>query len=240
MTLEGASVEGVFEILPYSSGLPRNIQQCLNDYDIPLHLGTTVQKIHGSRRLEGVTVAQVGPDRCPLAGSERFVPCDTLLLSVGLIPENELSRDASISLDPRTNGPLVNSSFMTRVPGIFACGNVLHVHDLVDYVSQEAEEAGRFAAAWIASPEGCTGDSIPVLPGEGIRYTLPQKISSSGNTTLSLRVAAPCRNRSVTVRSGSRIVARKSLVRLHPAEMIRIPLEAKSLLGVHELEVILQ
>ncbi len=240
MTLEGASVAGVFEILPYSSGLSRNIQQCLNDYDIPLHLGTTVQKIHGSRRLEGVTVAQVGPDRCPLAGSERFVPCDTLLLSVGLIPENELSRDASISLDPQTNGPLVNSSFMTRVPGIFACGNVLHVHDLVDYVSQEAEEAGRCAAAWIGSPEGCAGDSILVLPGEGVRYTLPQKISSSGNTTLSLRVAAPCRNRSVTVRSGNRIVARKSLVHLHPAEMIRIPLEAKSLSGVHELEVVLQ
>ena len=240
MTLEGASVAGVFEILPYSSGLPRNIQQCLNDYDIPLHLGTTVQKIHGSRRLEGVTVAQVGPDRCPVEGSERYVPCDTLLLSVGLIPENELSRDASIFLDPRTNGPLVNSRFMTRVPGIFACGNVLHVHDLVDYVSQEAEEAGRCAAAWIDSSESCGEDSLPVLPGEGVRYTLPQKVSSSRDTVLSLRVTAPCRNRSVVVRSsGGKIVARKSLVRLHPAEMIRIPLEAKSLSGISQLEVAL-
>ena len=240
MTLEGASVEGVFEILPYSSGLPRNIQQCLNDYDIPLYLGTTVQKIHGSRRLEGVTVAQVGPDRCPLAGSERYVPCDTLLLSVGLIPENELSREASIPLDPRTNGPLVDSSFMTRVPGIFACGNVLHVHDLVDYVSREAEEAGRCAAAWSCAAARSSANSLPVIPGEGIRYTLPQKISSSESITLSLRVAAPWRNRSIVVREKEKIVARKSLVRLHPAEMIRIALDAKSLLGVHELEVILQ
>ncbi len=240
MTLEGASVAGVFEILPYSSGLPRNIQQCLNDYGIPLHLSTTVQKIHGSRRLEGVTVAQVGPDRRSVEGSERYIPCDTLLLSVGLIPENELSRDASISLDSRTNGPLVNSSFMTRVPGIFACGNVLHVHDLVDYVSQEAEEAGRCAAAWIKSSESCFGNSIPVVPGDGVRYTLPQEIRPSGNTTLSLRVAAPCRNRSIVVREGENILARKSLVRLHPAEMIRIPLEAKSLSGVRSLEVVLQ
>jgi NADPH-dependent 2,4-dienoyl-CoA reductase/sulfur reductase-like enzyme len=239
MTLEGASVAGVFEILPYSSGLPRNIQQCLNDYGIPLHLSTTVQKIHGSRRLEGVTVAQVGPDRSPLEGTERYIPCDTLLLSVGLIPENELSRDASISLDPRTNGPQVDSRFMTRVPGIFACGNVLHVHDLVDYVSQEAEEAGRHAAAWAGASESSCEGILPVLPGEGVRYTLPQKISPSRNTVLSLRVAAPCRNRSVVVRGEGKVLARKSLVRLHPAEMIRIPLEAKSLSGVSQLEVAL-
>lgn len=239
MTLEGASVAGVFEILPYSSGLPRNIQQCLNDYDIPLHLSTTVQKIHGSRRLEGVTVARVGPDRSPLEGTERYIPCDTLLLSVGLIPENELSRDASISLDPRTNGPQVDSRFMTRVPGIFACGNVLHVHDLVDYVSQEAEEAGRHAAAWAGASESSCEGILPVLPGEGVRYTLPQKISPSRSTVLSLRVTAPCRNRSVVVRGEGKILARKSLVRLHPAEMIRIPLEAKSLSGVSQLEVAL-
>ncbi len=239
MTLEGASVAGVFEILPYSSGLPRNIQQCLNDYDIPLHLSTTVQKVHGSRRLEGVTVAQVGPDRSPLEGTERYIPCDTLLLSVGLIPENELSRDASIPLDARTNGPEVDSCFMTRVPGIFACGNVLHVHDLVDYVSQEAEEAGRHAAAWAASSKSSSEETLPVLPGEGVRYTLPQKISPSRSTVLSLRVTAPCRNRSVVVRGEGKILARKSLVRLHPAEMIRIPLEAKSLSGVSQLEVAL-
>ncbi len=171
MTLEGAKVEAVFEILPYSSGLPRNIQQCLNDYDIPLHLNTTVTDIVGKGRLEGIRVAQVGEDRAPIPETERYVPCDTLLLSVGLIPENELTREAGVGMDPVTGGAVVDDSFMTSVPGIFACGNVLHVHDLVDWVSVEAAEAGRFAACFVREGRCALPSPIPVRPGNGVRYT---------------------------------------------------------------------
>ena len=191
MTLEGASVEAVFEILPYSSGLPRNIQQCLNDYDIPLFLNTTVTEIVGKGRLEGIRVASVGKDRAPIPDTERFIACDTLLLSVGLIPENELSRDAGVAMDPVTGGAVVNDSFMTSVDGIFACGNVLHVHDLVDWVSVEAAEAGKFAAGYVRSGREASSCRIPVRPGSGVRYTLPQSVSGERDCILSLRVAAP-------------------------------------------------
>ena len=149
MTLEGAHVKCVAELLPYSGGLKRNIVQCLHDYDIPLLLSHTVVDIHGRERLEGVTLAEVGPDRKPVPGSEKYIPCDTLLLSVGLLPENELSEGAEVTLDRVTGGPAVNESLGTNVPGIFACGNVLHVHDLVDYVSEEAARAGRAAAKFV-------------------------------------------------------------------------------------------
>ncbi len=176
-TLEGAEVKAVVEILPYAAGLTRNVVQCLDDYGIPLILQSTITCIHGKERIEGVTIAQVDQDWNPIAGTERDISCDTLLLSVGLIPENELSSQVGIQLDPVTNGPAVDSNLMTSIPGIFACGNVLHVHDLVDFVSQEAETAGCAAAAWasekqysstriIAStgkPGPCcpTSDSIP-------------------------------------------------------------------------------
>jgi NADPH-dependent 2,4-dienoyl-CoA reductase/sulfur reductase-like enzyme len=237
MTLEGASVEAVFEILPYSSGLPRNIQQCLNDYEIPLFLNTTVTEIVGKGRLEGVRVASVGEDRAPIPETERFVPCDTLLLSVGLIPENELSRDAGVLMDPVTGGAVVDDSFMTSVEGIFACGNVLHVHDLVDWVSVEAEAAGRFAACHVRSGTCARPASIPVTAGEGVRYTLPQKVSGERDCTLSLRVTGPWRNRCVVVRDGDREIARKKEMRLHPAEMIRLDLKTERLAGCSSLEV---
>jgi NADPH-dependent 2,4-dienoyl-CoA reductase/sulfur reductase-like enzyme len=241
MTLEGASVESVFEILPYSSGLPRNIQQCLNDYNIPLFLSTTVTKIHGRGRLEGVSVAQVGADRNPVPETERFVPCDTLLLSVGLIPENELSRMCGVEIDPVTSGAIVDDTFMTSVPGVFACGNVLHVHDLVDWVSVEATQAGAFAAGYAAgsAPEA----RIPVTPGDGVRYTLPQRVSGARDCTISLRVGAPWRDRSVVVRTPEsasqerRAIKRTKMVRLHPAEMIRVDLKAEDIAGVAGLEV---
>lgn len=237
MTLEGARVEAVFELLPYSSGLPRNIQQCLNDYGIPLFLSTTVTGILGKGRLEGVRVAQVGADRAPLPETERYVPCDTLLLSVGLIPENELTREAGVAMDPVTGGALVDYRFMTSVPGIFSCGNVLHVHDLVDWVSDEAAHAGRRAAEYVRG-ERCTGaPMIPVGHGEGVRYVLPQALSEEEDAILSLRVTAPWRDRCVVVRSGGREVARKRMMRLHPAEMIRLALRKGNLLRCTALEV---
>lgn len=236
MTLEGAHVEAVFELLPYSSGLPRNIQQCLNDYDIPLFLSTTVTNIHGQDRLEGISVAQVGEDRCPIPETERYIPCDTLLLSVGLIPENDLSRDTGIELDPRTNGAIVDDTFMTSVPGIFACGNVLHVHDLVDWVSLESAQAGAFAANYVKNRQK-EETSIPILPGEGVRYTLPQTISGTRDITVSLRVMSPWRNRTVLVKDGEREIKRKKMIRLHPAEMIRIDLKAQELASCSKMEV---
>jgi len=226
MTLEGARVEAVFEILPYSSGLPRNIQQCLNDYDIPLFLNTTVTEIIGKGRLEAIRVAQVDGDRVPIPETERTVPCDTLLLSVGLIPENELTVQAGVAIDPVTGGALVDDTFMTGVPGIFACGNVLHVHDLADWVSVEAEEAGRFAAAYVQDRREEPRRRTPVRAGEGVRYVLPQTVSGERDFILSLRVTAPWRDRTVVIRDGGgRTIRKKKMMRLHPAEMIRIPVK---------------
>lgn len=240
LTLEGAKVEAVFEILPYSSGLPRNIQQCLNDYGIPLFLSATVTRIHGMDRLEGISVAQIGADRLPICETERFIPCDTLLLSVGLIPENELSRGARVEIDPRTNGALVDDTFMTRIPGIFACGNVLHVHDLVDWVSLEASQAGNFAARYIRDKGRNPEAVIPVRPGKGVRYTLPQRVSGSRDCTVSLRVTGPSRNCSVVVKDGERTIKSKKIVRLHPAEMIRVDLKSSEIQNCKSLEVIVE
>jgi len=240
MTLEGAKVQAVFELLPYSSGLPRNIQQCLNDYDIPLFLSTTVTDIAGrSGRLEGVKVAQVDENRVPIAATERFVPCDTLLLSVGLIPENELTRQAGVDMDPITGGAIVDDTFMTSVPGIFSCGNVLHVHDLVDWVSVESEQAGQFAAAYVK--EGCrkAAEKVLVKPGDGIRYTLPQSVSGEDGFILSMRVTEPGRNRKVVVKNGDKII-RKKEVRLHPAEMIRIKVGKEVASGGNAMEVFVE
>jgi NADPH-dependent 2,4-dienoyl-CoA reductase/sulfur reductase-like enzyme len=237
MTLEGAKVEAVFEILPYASGLPRNIQQCLNDYDIPLHLGTSVIEVYGKDRLTGVTVAEINNFQ-PVPGTERFVPCDTLLLSVGLIPENELSAGASVEMESRTSGASVDDTFMTSIPGVFSCGNVLHVHDLVDHVSEEASLAGEFACRYLGggiSHE--SGGSIDIEPRDGVRYVLPQHVSGQSDFTLSLRVTEPSRDQAVWVRDGDRKVARKKLVRLHPAEMIRIKVKKEKLENSGKLEV---
>jgi NADPH-dependent 2,4-dienoyl-CoA reductase/sulfur reductase-like enzyme len=237
MTLEGARVEAVFEILPYASGLPRNIQQCLNDYGIPLYLSTSVINIHGKDRVTGVTVAQIGPDRRPVSGTERYVECDTLLLSVGLIPENELTRGAEIMMEARTNGAAVDDTFMTSVPGIFSCGNVLHVHDLVDYVSEEAAMVGKNAAAFLEGDIKPHELYIDIRPGEGVGYVLPQKVSGKRDFVLSLRVKEPYRDRAIMVRDGKIKVKRKKMVRLHPAEMIRIPVQAGKMGEIRSLEV---
>ena len=173
MTLEGAHVKAVCELMPYSGGLKRNIVQCLDDFDIPLLLSHTVIDIKGKERLTSVVIAEVDEHSKPIPGTEQEIPCDTLLLSCGLIPENELSRAADVKINPATNGPVVNESFETSVPGIFACGNVLHVHDLVDYVSEESARAGRSAARYVKASSSGSGPVIQITNGTGVRYTVP-------------------------------------------------------------------
>lgn len=178
MTLEGAKVKGVIELMPYSSGLKRNIVQCLDDFNIPLKLSHTVINIRGEERVEGVTIARVDENRKPIEGTEEYIPCDTLLLSVGLLPENELSKNADVKLSKVTGGPEVSESLETSVEGIFACGNVLHVHDLVDNVTLEALNAGKNAAQYVKG-KSFDGNRIAVSPEGGVRYTVPQYISSN-------------------------------------------------------------
>jgi NADPH-dependent 2,4-dienoyl-CoA reductase/sulfur reductase-like enzyme len=238
MTLEGAKVEAVFEILPYASGLQRNIQQCLNDYDIPLHLNTTVTEVHGKSRLTGVSVAQVDDQRRPIENSRREIECDTLLLSIGLIPENELTRQAQIPIADRTSGAIVDDALMTAIPGIFSCGNVLHVHDLVDFVSDEAELAGANAALYLDGGLPEADDYVHIDAKDGVGYAMPQKVSGKQDFTLSLRVTSPSRERYVWVRTDDgRKVTRKKKIRLHPAEMVRLKIKAEKIKGAKALEV---
>jgi NADPH-dependent 2,4-dienoyl-CoA reductase/sulfur reductase-like enzyme len=228
LTLEGASVEGVYEILPHPSGLPRNVAQCLDDFGIPLHLSHTVVDVRGSARLESVTVAQVDGNLLPIPGIEREIPCDTLILSVGLIPENELSLQAGVALHPRTRGPLVDEFFRTSVEGIFAAGNVLQVHDLVDFVSLEAESLATSVARHLAGrlPEG---SGIEVRAGEGVGYVLPARIGGNEDFTLSLRVKRPARDVALRVALGGRTIKTVKLPKVLPAEMLRVKLRAADL-----------
>ena len=238
MTLEGAKVEAVFEVLPYSSGLQRNIRQCLDDYGIPLHLATTVIDINGPKgRIEGVTVAKVDEKRRPIKGTERYVPCDTLLLSVGLIPENELTREAGVTIDDVTQGASVDDCCMTKTPGIFACGNVLHVHDLVDFVSMEAARAGKNAALYAAGKLGGASEGITVKAGDGVLYVVPQRISHGENVSLAFRVTSPARDKLIEVRDGARLLASRKETRLHPAEMVWVDMGKIDLKEVESLEV---
>ena len=222
LTLEGAKVKCVAELLPYSGGLKRNIVQCLHDYDIPLRLSHTVVDIRGRERVEGVTIAEVGADRKPIPGSEEYIPCDTLLLSVGLLPENELSEGAEVPLDRVTGGAVVNEALETAIPGIFACGNVLHVHDLVDYVSEEAERAGRNAAAYVRSEKREALAPIRLAGRNGVRYTVPQLVRYAAmpeEVTVRFRVAEPYYNKYISCYvDGKRISHRKKQI-MTPGEM---------------------
>ena len=221
MSLEGAKVEAVCELMPYSGGLKRNIVQCLEDFDIPLYLSTTVHEIHGKERLEGVTIAQVDANRQVIEESKRFVACDTLLLSVGLIPENELTRAAGIPIDPITNGALVDENCHTQVPGIFACGNVLQVHDLVDYVSEEAERAGLGAVAYVNGEQTST-EMVATKAGAGVRYVLPQQVHTGREVDLFLRVTQPVGKCIFTVRSGEKILTTAKRIMASPGEMEKL------------------
>ena len=234
MTLEGAKVHAVCELMPYSGGLARNIEQCLNDFGIPLLLSHTVVEIHGKERLTGVTIAKVDERRRPIDETRQFIPCDTLLLSVGLIPENELTKQAGITLDRVTSGAVVDQDRQTSIEGIFACGNVLHVHDLVDYVSEEAEIAGRSAAAYIKGERG-ERVSISIETDGKVRYTVPRTITALGDVNVYFRVSDVFRNVTVAVyRDGERVLAKKK-VKVAPGEMECIKLERALLEGAHTL-----
>lgn len=232
MSLEGAKVEAVCEVMPYSGGLTRNIVQCLDDFGIPLCLSTTVVRIHGDKRLEGVTVAQVDAARNPIAGTERYIACDTLLLSVGLIPENELTRMAGIPLDRMTNGALVDENCQTQVPGIFACGNVLQVHDLVDYVSEEAERAGAAAAAYVSNQMETEKD-FTTCAGCGVRYVVPQRIHAGcEDVALFLRVIEPFGRVRFVVKDGDRVLTEVKRLKAVPGEMEKLTVKAEMLQAV--------
>ena len=231
MTLQGAKVLACVEIMPYSSGLNRNIVQCLEDYDIPLYLSHTVTEIRGRERLEGVVVAKVDEKRQPVPGTEMVFDCDTLLLSCGLIPENELSLSAGVTLSPATSGAVVDDRFETSVPGIFACGNVLHVHDLVDHVSNESYKAGLAAAAFIASKSAVKNEYIQVLDGDGVRGTVPQRIrrQPDGDVDLMFRPTAVYRNSAAVVECGGQEILRKKALIYTPGEMAVLTLKASQI-----------
>lgn len=239
MTLEGAKVEAVCEVMPYSGGLARNIEQCLNDYGIPLMLSHTVTEIHGKERLEGVTVAQVDDSRRPIEGTGRYIPCDTLLLSVGLIPENELTKSAGISLNPVTSGAEVDQDRETEVSGIFACGNVLHVHDLVDYVSEEAAIAGRGAAAYIQGMNE-KDVSVKLSCGTGVRYTVPGHITRCKDVTVYFRTSAVMRNVKINVYSGDKLITSRKKPRVAPGEMESVSLKAEQVRGCDEIRIAIE
>lgn len=232
-TLEGISVEGVYELMPYANGLRRNVKNCLNDFGIPLHLSTTVTRVIGHDRVEAVEVSQVDEHLAPIAGTERIVPCDTLLLSVGLIPENELSVSAGVELDPRTRGAVVDQSLQTDVPGIFACGNVLHVHDLADNVTTESERAGAAAAAYAlgggaeTDAVADTGCELTVSPAGIAGYALPGRITAVALTKLNFRVRRPVDAARVRILAGSEELFAGKVRAFKPSVMESFPLPAK-------------
>ena len=236
MTLEGAHVQAVFELMPYPSGLPRNIAQCLDDYNIPLYLSHTITEIHGRNRLTGVTISEVDASHRPIPRTEKEYACDTLILSVGLIPENKLLEDAGIVIDPRTNGAVVDENMQTSIPGIFSAGNVLHVHDLVDFVSMEAEALARHAAAYIEGKSSvpCTLD---VRCGEGVGHAIPQKVSGKSDFSLSLRVRNHCRNCRIVVYQNGVEIAAKKMRKAIPAEMIQFKVSVDKIQPEGVLEV---
>ncbi len=236
MTLEGAKVHAVCELMPYSGGLARNIEQCLNDFDIPLKLSHTVVEIHGRERVEGVTIAAVDERRRPIDETRAYIPCDTLLLSVGLIPENELTKSAGVPIDRITSGAVVDQDRQTLIPGIFSCGNVLHVHDLVDFVSEEAAMAGEGAAAFLRGDLTADRD-ISVKADGKIRYTVPERITAVGEDGVRVffRVADVFRDKRVTVRADGEIIYAKKHMKLAPGEMESVTLPADKLDGVTEL-----
>ncbi len=248
MTLEGAKVKVVAELMPYSGGLKRNIVQCLDDYGIPLKLSHTVVEIHGRRRVEGVTLAQVGPDRKPIPGTEEYYSCDTLLLSVGLIPENELTRGMGASMNPVTSGPRVNDRLETDVEGVFACGNVLHVHDLVDFVSEEAALAGESAAAFVKAQEEAgkaaaepEGHAVCLQAENGVRYTVPQTLdirNMRDTVTVRFRVGDVFKDRYVAVYYDDQLISRRKKKVLAPGEMEQVVLKKESFLPYPDVKKI--
>ena len=236
LTLEGAHVQAVFEIMSHPSGLPRNIIQCLEDYDIPLYLSHTVTDIHGDTRLTGVTVSQVDEHLQPIPGTEKKYDCDTLILSVGLLPDNKLTRAAGIEIDPHTRGAYVDEFMQTEIPGVFSAGNVLHVHDLVDFVSMEAEHLARCAAKYVQGEE-LPACEIGIQPAAGVGHTIPQAVSGENDFQLSLRVRDHYGDCRIVVKQDGREVAVKRMKKAIPAEMIQFQVKADKIVGKNALEV---
>ncbi|EAX47273.1 FAD-dependent pyridine nucleotide-disulphide oxidoreductase [Thermosinus carboxydivorans Nor1] len=236
MTLEGATVQAVIEIMPYSNGLTRNIVQCLEDYNIPLYLSHTITAIHGGERVTGVTVAKVDENRLPLAGTEFELECDCVLLSVGLIPENELSRSAGVEIDSITGGPVVDQFRQTSLPGFFAAGNVVHVHDLVDFVSEEGETAGKYAVLYAQGQMGDYVRKISVLTGDGMRSVVPQRLSlcsgSDDPVRLFMRVARPEQRVTIQIAAGDKVIQERRLPVAKPSEMVVVDIPAEKLHNV--------
>ena len=232
MTLEGAKVEAVCELMPYSGGLARNIEQCLNDFGIPLMLSHTVVEIHGGDRVTGVTIAKVDERRRPIAETRQYIECDTLLLSCGLIPENELTRGAGIPIDRITNGAVVDQNRQTATEGVYACGNVLHVHDLVDYVSEESEIAGKAAAAYIMNTKDTGATSIELHTDGKVRYTVPQRITAEEPVTVYFRVADVYRDVRIVVKDGENVLINKKKQKVAPGEMETVTLTADMIKGI--------
>lgn len=239
MTLEGAHVKAVYEVQPYPSGLPRNIEQCLNDYGIPLYLSHTVTDIHGRARLEAVTVSQVDERLRPIPGTEERVECDTLILSVGLIPAGDIANGSGLAVDGRTKGAFVDEHYQTSIPGVFAAGNVLHVHDLVDFVSLEAEALASSAAEYLKN-HALPPCPLEVRAGANVGHVIPQRISGSRDFTLSLRVSRPMKAVTLTVTQDGREVLRRRLPKALPAEMLQLPIRAAALEQSGDLEVSVQ
>lgn len=227
MTLEGATVLGVYEVMSYSGGLTRNIVQCLDDFSIPLHLSHTITEIRGDKRVEQVIVQQVDENRKPIKGTEKTLDCDTVLLSVGLIPENELSRKAGLAMDDRTNGPIVYENMETSISGVFACGNVAHVHDLVDFVTGESQRAGAAAAKYCENKLDKIGCIIEVENGNGVSYTVPQKLrpkQMEKSVEIFFRVNQTFKNVVILIQDGDRTIARFKREHMEPGEMEKINL----------------
>jgi NADH dehydrogenase FAD-containing subunit len=232
LTFEGAKVERVLELMPYLTGLTRNYVQCLLDYDIPLQLHHTVNRIIGNHRVEAIESVQVDDRLQPIPGTEEIIPCDTLLLSVGLIPENELSKMAGVKIDPITNGPFVNDEFQTNVPGIFAAGNVVHVYDLVDWVTGAGFSAGASAARYAVAERQKEIRSIPMLAGENVRYIVPHRLDKSHMQEEDIRLQMRVRNPIeepvwVEVHDGSNLITRKAEQYVRPGEMVTVELKPK-------------
>lgn len=234
LILEGAQVAGVYEIKNEVSGLTRNLVQCLEDFNIPLHLNSTVTGVHGARRVEGVSVAAVGPGYSSLGGTESYIPCDTLLLSVGLIPENDILEPLGLEMNPTTGGPVVDQQMMTSISGLFSCGNATHVNDLVDYVSESGETAGRAAAGYCQ--KSCVQGAIEISIGENLLYAVPQRLVPGKEATLYFRSARTMDKVTLQVRAGGELLKSKKYTRLRPPEMERLvlaPLPA----GVKKVEL---
>lgn len=242
MTLEGAKVKVVAELMPYSGGLKRNIVQCLDDYDIPLKLSHTVTEIHGKERVTGITIAEVDGNRKPIPGTEEYYSCDTLLLSVGLIPENELTKGIGVSMNRITSGPNVNDHLQTEAEGVFACGNVLHVHDLVDYVSEEANLAGKNAAAYVKKETaGEETKEVRLEASNGVRYTVPQSLdirNMNDQVVVRFRVVDVYKDRFISVYYGDERVSKRKKKVLAPGEMEQVILKKDSFKNYPDLEKI--